>query len=434
MIWPGSAKKRQMKKFDETLAPYCASATNSEKLTNFCARVARTLVRGSVDARSSQGSGGARREQIVPGLTRGPRDWPKHPLMPKLKPTVIVDATPRSQSTYVPRAPLKAPPLRHPPPLTGTDLSQSASSREEYVQKMASVYVPRSPLKSPPPYHQPYVPRSPLKSPPSCPPPRLARADSSQPVSSREDATRSFSCLPEAKPMPKSREGMDVEPSSRAALEVSNLAKQVASIQAQPKPAPPVLDRTSVKPPGAQGRLDGSGNRLVEPSTDPKMPPPILQDSSAIEIDDDSDAGSQQGLPLRIFYTASEPNLEDNSNQQAEKGDNFPAVGEISRHNLPAAFLDRISLKRSVENDYEWKLRENWLARALKVEEKGGYSQDDIYLLNWLLVGDCGCFKAKPLKEEGAPAFQQVWQLHPRFRETGSDGGASRSFVLLQTS
>ena len=49
------------------------------------------------------------------------------------------------------------------------------------------------------------------------------------------------------------------------------------------------------------------------------------------------------------------------------------------------------------------------LKKARRIEKKGYYSQSDIYLLNWFLVGDCACFWQKPTRYEGEPMFRDVY-------------------------
>ena len=55
------------------------------------------------------------------------------------------------------------------------------------------------------------------------------------------------------------------------------------------------------------------------------------------------------------------------------------------------------------------------LERAHKIEAHDYYSQGDIHLLNWVLVGDCECFE-KP-KSDGASSSAAMWKClkNPEF-------------------
>ena len=46
-----------------------------------------------------------------------------------------------------------------------------------------------------------------------------------------------------------------------------------------------------------------------------------------------------------------------------------------------------------VKQAYEWETRTRLLARAQRIQDAGHYSEGDIHLLNWFLVGNCKIFK-----------------------------------------
>ncbi len=62
---------------------------------------------------------------------------------------------------------------------------------------------------------------------------------------------------------------------------------------------------------------------------------------------------------------------------------------------------------QDVDGDLRYKL----LKRAWKREKKGTFGKQDIYFLNWFLLGDCGCFKGENQwqKQEAKKRFQKVW-------------------------
>ena len=73
----------------------------------------------------------------------------------------------------------------------------------------------------------------------------------------------------------------------------------------------------------------------------------------------------------------------------------------------PNLRTERIQLPQKVKHYPVWKKRQRLLDKALAIEQKGEYSQGDIHLLNWFLVGDCGCF---PTKEVGQERYRSVWE------------------------
>ena len=75
----------------------------------------------------------------------------------------------------------------------------------------------------------------------------------------------------------------------------------------------------------------------------------------------------------------------------------LPPVGSdgavLRPHHFPPGGPRKLSEK--VKGDYKRDLRQSWLDRALENEISGLDSQSDIYLIEWLLVGDCKIFFEK---------------------------------------
>jgi hypothetical protein len=61
-----------------------------------------------------------------------------------------------------------------------------------------------------------------------------------------------------------------------------------------------------------------------------------------------------------------------------------------------------------VKGDYKKDLRQLWLDRARENELAGLYSESDIYLIEWLLVGDCKIFFEKLV--DGEVAYEKIWE------------------------
>ncbi len=81
-----------------------------------------------------------------------------------------------------------------------------------------------------------------------------------------------------------------------------------------------------------------------------------------------------------------------------------PAQESVAHSQAPT--VKRVALQKTVKHDYDWDRRKRWLDKALKIESAGEYSQADVHLLNWFLVGDCGCFTPKT---DGRLRFRCVW-------------------------
>ncbi len=69
-------------------------------------------------------------------------------------------------------------------------------------------------------------------------------------------------------------------------------------------------------------------------------------------------------------------------------------------------------LCRKVRHDYECKERQALLDEALKREAAGVLSQEDVFLINWIVVGDCQCFneKGRYWCEEPRARFEEVYK------------------------
>jgi hypothetical protein len=76
------------------------------------------------------------------------------------------------------------------------------------------------------------------------------------------------------------------------------------------------------------------------------------------------------------------------------------------RHS-PAPNVRKIALAKWVQHNHNYHQRQRWLDRALKLEEAGKYTQGDVHLLNWILVGDCKTFTKK---QEGQDRYKAVWE------------------------
>ena len=81
----------------------------------------------------------------------------------------------------------------------------------------------------------------------------------------------------------------------------------------------------------------------------------------------------------------------------------------------PPPPLKRIQLAKQVKVWDSWKERQMLLERAHKIEAQDYYSQGDIHLLNWVLVGDCECFE-KP-QSDGVNSSVDMWKClkNPEF-------------------
>jgi hypothetical protein len=66
-----------------------------------------------------------------------------------------------------------------------------------------------------------------------------------------------------------------------------------------------------------------------------------------------------------------------------------------------------LKLSKKVIGTYKRELRQSWLDRALVKEELKMYSQSDIYLIEWFLVGDCDIF---PLVLNGTAVYDKIWE------------------------
>jgi len=95
-----------------------------------------------------------------------------------------------------------------------------------------------------------------------------------------------------------------------------------------------------------------------------------------------------------------------------------PVQSEIGRHRSvrsavnQEAKVEGLELHDVVMGNYDWEERQKRLEKAKARRAEGALTDEDVYLLNWFLVGDCKCFKenGRWWSEVKGARYEEVWK------------------------